>query len=150
MRRVAVANGLPHGGPKPVGSVVGKVEEEWLVAILFDEAGAVLGPKVSEIARLAPDGAVLDNLLTVEARTCAVGHGDPITEAFLGTQVVAEMPLADQARGVAGIDEKAGNRIELGESVVRVGADLGSAGAQIPMDAVLRRHQARQQRRTSR
>ena len=120
VRRVAVARRVVHQPAEDVGPVVGEEEEERPLPVPLDEAQGAVRPEVRRVTGLPPHFAVLDHVLVVELARVPVGLGHPVIEALGGGEVGAEVPLAAEAAGVAGVAEDLPEGGELAQRVVRL------------------------------
>ena len=141
---VAVDVGVGHVLAQAVRTVVRHVQKERALVVLLQEVDGMGGDRVGVVARLGVDFTLPDGFVVVEPAGVSFGFGEPVLEPLLGMQAVAQVPLAAEAAGVAGIGHEPGEGGELADGAVRVRPELGVGlfAAQVGMHAVLRREQA--------
>ena len=92
-----------------VHGVVPQAEEERTMAVIIDVLEGLVGETVGEVLALGPVNEGLDAVRREVARRAGVvTAGDVDVEALLlrPPRLVAEVPLADEARGIAGLLER--------------------------------------------
>ena len=140
---VGVIGGVPVGVDfaddvsEAVRAVVGEIKEEWFVAMLLEEVNGVFGDGVGCIARFTVNLAVPYHAVVVKSPGVAAFFREPIAEAELGTEIVAQMPLTRQPRIVAGFGKNRRQRAELGDGRIRFWPDL-TRRWDVSMHSVLR------------
>src|SRR5437660_587802 len=88
-----------------VRPVVSKIEEERPGPVLLDELNGVIGDDIGGVSRLLVDFALPNEVIVVKGGGVSSLFGEPIGEALLRMQVVAEVPFARQTTRVSGLGQ---------------------------------------------
>ncbi len=145
---MSVAVSCAHILIEPIGRIVSHIQEERTLPGLPQKVNRVIRDSVQIVPMLMVNFAVPDGLVTVEAACVTPRLGKPITKTQLRMKTVSKMPLAAHSTVVSCLGQYIRQCGEFLDRAIGINSHLSIRllGAKPVMHAMLRRHQAGQQR----